>query len=325
MMKILVLILGGLGVLVALLVIYGAIYTWRLNGRYPPQGRFVDVPGARLHVVEQASGGAGPDGPTIVLLHGASATLRDPMLALGPALVAEGLSVVAFDRPGHGWSRRSDPDGHDPAVQARMIADALAALSIERPIVVGHSWSGSIVMAMLLNHRDAVAAGVTLGGATHPWPGDPVWYNRLALNPVIGPLFRWTLVPLVAPLLLPGGIVSNFAPNQPPPDYADDAGIAMFFRPHQFRANAADSVHLKQAVARMSERYGEIDAPLLVITGDQDATVSARRHSFAVAAQVPGARLVVLEGVGHMPHQVRTDDIVAEIVGLIPGVRSAAE
>ncbi|MGF1457081.1 MAG: alpha/beta fold hydrolase [Alphaproteobacteria bacterium] len=328
MLKILLLTCGAACLLLALLALYGAIYTWRVNARFPAEGTFVEVAGGRVHMVAQApADGPAPEGPAappVVLLHGASANLRDPMLRLGPALVEAGFPVLAFDRPGHGWSARTAPDGHDPAVQARMIRDALDKLGVERPLVVGHSWSGAVVMALLLNHGEAIAGGVTLGGATHPWPGGPSWYNSLSLMPVVGTLFRWTLVPLAGPFMLPAGIDSNFAPNDPVPDYAVRAGMPLLFRPHQFRANAEDSVYLKNAVARMSVEYGRIDTPLLVITGDADSTVSPKRHSRAVAAQVPGARLVILDGVGHMPHQVRTDRVVAEVEALAASVRSGA-
>ncbi len=319
LMKILVLLLGLLLIGVLGLLVYGVVFVGRIEARYPRVGGFVDVEAARLHYIDRLpslADGDGGDKPAFVLLHGASANLRDMLISLVEPLSARGFRVIAFDRPGHGWSTRSDPKGHDPRVQARMIAEALDQLRIDRPILVGHSWSGSVVMAFLLQYKDQVRAGVTLGGATHPWKGPPSWYNRVALAPGVGWLFRRTAIPLAGPALLPEGIKSNFAPDRPITDYAKRAGIVMLFRPRQFLANALDSVHLKGALAEMSQDYAQVTTPLLIITGDKDRTVTPRIHSMPLHDQVAGSRLVVFDNVGHMPHHARQEAVVTELIAL---------
>ena len=88
---------------------------------HPPTGRFVEVDGGRLHLVELGPAGA----PPVVLLHGASGNLGDMRLALGERL-ARSHRVILIDRPGHGWSDR--PGGSadaSPARQAALIHQAL--------------------------------------------------------------------------------------------------------------------------------------------------------------------------------------------------------
>ncbi len=76
----------------------------RIERAHPPAGRFVEVAGGRLHLLE-----LGPaDAPPVVLLHGASGNLGDMRVALGDRLAAR-YRVILVDRPGHGWSDR--PDG----------------------------------------------------------------------------------------------------------------------------------------------------------------------------------------------------------------------
>jgi pimeloyl-ACP methyl ester carboxylesterase len=60
-------------------------------------------------------------------------------------------------------------------------------------------------------------------------------------------------------------------------------------------------------------RYGEIAAPTVIISGDRDTTVGVNIHSRVVATLIPGAKLIVLPGIGHMLHHVAADAIVAEI------------
>src|SRR5215208_2632463 len=69
---------------------------------------------------------------TVLLLHGASGSSGDPMMALGERL-AQRFRVVAVDRPGSGWSDRIGGAGAaSPATQARIIRAALREIGIER-------------------------------------------------------------------------------------------------------------------------------------------------------------------------------------------------
>ena len=157
----LVALLGALAVVTAL----GVAAIERAN---PPQGRFVEVEGGRLHLVELGS----PDAPPVVLLHGASGNLGDMRLALGDRLAVRH-RVILIDRPGHGWSER--PGGSadaSPARQAKLIHQALQTIGVRRAIVVGHSWSGALATAYALDNPQDVAGLVLLAPVTHPWTGN---------------------------------------------------------------------------------------------------------------------------------------------------------
>jgi len=292
-----------------------AITMWgiaRIEAAHPAAGRFVDVAGGRLHVVELGSAVAGERLP-IVLVHGASGNLEDLRLALGDRLAVD-RRVILVDRPGHGWSDR--PGGSadaSPARQAALIAQALDRIGVERFVVLGHSLGGAIAVALTLAYPDRIAGLVLLAPVTHPWPGGIAWYNNVLSTPVIGPLFARTVALPLGALLLDGGAASVFAPQVAPADYLRRAGVRLLLRPAEFVANAQDVAVLKDFVTAQAPRYGEIAAPTVILTGNADATVSPHLHSVAIAAAVRDARLIVLEGVGHMPHHTNTDAVLAAI------------
>jgi pimeloyl-ACP methyl ester carboxylesterase len=60
--------------------------------------------------------------------------------------------VVAFDRPGFGYSDRPRGAMWPPARQADLLRQAFARLGIERPIIVGHSWGTLVALALALDH-----------------------------------------------------------------------------------------------------------------------------------------------------------------------------
>jgi pimeloyl-ACP methyl ester carboxylesterase len=98
----------------------------------------------------------------VLLLHGASGSSGDPILALGRCLT-ESYRVIAVGRLGHGSSDRvGGAEAASPARQASVISEALNQLGIDRAIVVGHSWSGALATAMALNHLERLSGLVLL-------------------------------------------------------------------------------------------------------------------------------------------------------------------
>lgn len=288
----------------------------RIEVAHSPSGRFVECEGAKLHVVEL---GEATDQLPIVLIHGASGNLEDLRLAVGRRLAAS-RRVVLLDRPGHGWSER--PGGvadASPARQAALIAAALDRIGIARFMLLGHSLGGAVASALALAFPTRVAGLVLLAPVTHPWKGGLTWYNAALSTPVLGPIFAHTLAVPLALLLLKRGVASVFAPQPPPADYVRRAAIRLLLRPAQFLANAQDIAALRPFVAALAPRYGEIVIPTVILTGAADTTVSPHIHARAIAAAMPHARLIVLTGIGHMPHHVATDAIIAA-VGQLPAL-----
>jgi pimeloyl-ACP methyl ester carboxylesterase len=295
-----------------------AIGVARLERAHRPAGRLVPVAGGCLHVVDLAP--AQPtDAPPIVLLHGASGNLEDQRLTLGKALAVRH-RVLLVDRPGHGHSDR--PGGKSdasPGRQAALIAQALGSLGVGRAIVVGHSWSGALAAALALDFPERVAGLVLVAPVTHPWPGGISWYYRLASRPVLGRLFAQTCALPLGSLMLASAVASVFEPQRPPADYLRDAATRLVLRPQEFIANAQDVAALKAFVAAQASRYRDIAAPTVIISGDADNTVHLDTHSRAAVTLIPGAELIVLPGIGHMPHHVAADAIVAAIDQLARG------
>lgn len=292
---------------------------YMLEGMYPPQGKFIDVKGGRLHIVEL--GPAYAPGLPIVLIHGASSSLEMMRKPLGDRL-AKDRRVILIDRPGLGWSTRERFEDSTPAIQGRMIDEALGKLGIDRAIFVGHSWAGSLMPEMALDYPKRVAGIVMLSPVAYPWPGGVGVFNKIVTIPVIGPLLAYTITLPLGTFLVDSGTRYVFAPQAMPDGYVVTAAVRMVLRPRVFLNNARDLTTLKAEMVKQSPSYPEIKVPVTIVTGDADKTVSTDIHSRPFAAAVPQTKLVVLPNGGHMPQVYAADVVLAEIESMAAKVQA---
>jgi pimeloyl-ACP methyl ester carboxylesterase len=285
---------------------------------HPARGKMVEVAGGRLHVVELGPRDANP----VVMLHGASSNL-EVMRPLAERL-SQTRRVILVDRPGHGWSTRANVRDSTPGPQAHMIAQALDKLGIGKAIVVAHSWSGALALRIALDHPEHVAGLVMLAPVAYPWPGGVSQYNYAVTAPVIGPLLAHTITLPLGLLLADSGVRAVFAPQAMPESFVKDSATRLLLRPREFVANALDLVTLRAAMAEQAPRYGEIAVPVTIIAGSVDKTVSTHIHSQPLAKTAKNAKLIVLDGVGHMIQYAAPDLVVAEIEAMANGLAGSA-
>ena len=170
---------------------------------------------------------------------------------------------------------------------------------------------------MALDYPRRVAGLVMLAPVAYPWRGGVGWYNRLVTIPVIGPLLAYTITLPLGYFLTEPGARNVFLPQIMPKDFVESTATLLLLRPRQFLANAQDLVTLKAAVMEQAPRYGNIRAPVVVITGDKDKTVSPAIHSRPFAAAAPDAKLIELPGVGHIVQNAAPELVAREIDAMI--------
>lgn len=323
-LAVLVVLVGAPLVLAVCVLAAGAcaslLIEWRAGAAYPPAGPFVSVRGGRLAALR-----AGPETGargTVVLIHGASANAADPMEGVGRTLAVQGFRVIAFDRPGHGWSDRLG--AVTPAAQADRIAEALATLAAGPVIVLGHSWGGAVALALALDHPEQVSALALVAPVALPFPRQVTlpWYWRLAAKPPVAWLLSRTLGPPLALYHLRGAAAHAFRPQPAAADYLDRARVPLALRPAALLANVEDLMGLPAALEQQSPRYATLGLPVLVVSGDADPLVRIEAQAEPLADRIPGARLLRLPGIGHMVPWAAADRL-AEAVGDLAPVASA--
>ncbi len=274
-----------------------------------PRGEIIEVNGHAMHVVVTgAKKGAAPD---LVLVHGSNGHTRDMTFRLA-GLLAPRYRVYIIDRPGLGYSEATNPRGDTLTEQARQIADAAAAFGAEKPIVMGHSYGGSVALAWAVHMPERLSALVPVAAPSHSWdtPLDPLY--KWGSSP-LGPLFLPLLPALVTEARMERILQGVFEPDSVPEGYFDWFVPKLSLRYASMRATSYQRAGLLSEIKALIPLYGQIDAPTEIVHGTEDTTVGLSIHSEPLARVVTGAALTPLKGHGHMIQHSATEDVAAAI------------
>ena len=274
---------------------------------YPPTGQFVTVNGIKIHY-EMA--GSGPD---VILIHGALGNLRDMTFDLKQKLIPR-YRVIAFDRPGFGYSDPL-PDGDTSlAAQSQILQAAANQIGVTHPVVVGHSYGGAVVMEWAL-HPDILppAAIVLVSSPTLPWPGKLDILYRVTGNAVGAALVVPLITAFVTDDYLHKSVTSIFAPSPVPDGYEKFVGSGLTLRRTSLATNGKQVNTLYDQVVAMAPLYPGLTLPVELVHGDADTSVPLTVHALPLSEILPNANLTVVPGAGHMPHHSDPKIIVEAI------------
>ncbi|MCS0608045.1 alpha/beta hydrolase [Massilia solisilvae] len=297
-------LLAGVGLAASFL--YVRAKTRQVEREHPPQGKFIEVDGVRLHYTERGQG------PVLVLLHGNMVSSDDYDHSGLVGRAAERYRVIAFDRPGYGYSERPRSTVWTPQAQARLIHHALQEMGVDSALVVGHSWGTLVALSMALDVPDFVRGLVLLSGYYYPSLRLDVPMLSTPAIPILGDLLRYTVSPLLWRLRWPLMAKFMFSP-QPVPQRFWDMPAWMMVRPKQLRAVAADSALMVPAAMALARRYPELKVPVALIAGTRDKMADFSHNSERLSERVPEGELTLEPGVGHMTHYAHPEKVLEAI------------
>jgi pimeloyl-ACP methyl ester carboxylesterase len=244
-------------------------------------------------------------GPPLVLLHGILGDSRDWRPQLED--LSDGFDVIAWDAPGCGQSSDPPENGFGSADFAGCLAGLLRALDAVPAHIAGLSWGGGLALEVF-DRNPGVVRSLVLADTYAGWRGSlpaEVVEDRLASCLKESEMAPEEFVPGWIP-----GLIADTAPQA-----LRDEIIAIMseFHPAGYRAMAI-------AFADIDLRHvlPGITVPTLLIWGEDD-----RRSPVSVGRQmcrsIPGARLVVIPGSGHMSNLERPERFNAEVRAFLSG------
>jgi pimeloyl-ACP methyl ester carboxylesterase len=235
--------------------------------------------------------------PAIVFLHGVGMD-HSVWALLARSFAHHGFAVLAPDLPGHGRSAGA------PLSSIAALADWTAALidaaGVEKARIVGHSMGTLVALETAARHPDRVSALGLIATAAPMRVSDDLLnaaqanaHAAVEMISIWGEGYRATLGGSLAPgLWMLGGAERLLERARPGVIFTD--------------LSACNGYQDAFAAA------GKVAVPSIVIQGSRDVMTSAKAGK-AVANAIPGCRLAVIEGAGHMLMSERPDDVLAAL------------
>jgi len=235
--------------------------------------------------------------PAVVFLHGAGFD-HTAWALLARAFAHHGFAVLAPDLPGHG--RSAGPAFSSIGALADWTAKLMDAAGVRAARLVGHSMGSLIALETAARHAERVNA-VALIATAAPMRVSDELLNAAKVNDhaaidmisLWGEGYRATLGGSEAPgLWMLGGAERLLERTRPGVLFADLSACNDY----------ADGL----------SAAGKVAVPAIVIQGSRDLMTPAKGGK-AVAAAIPGCRLTILEGAGHMLVSERPDEVLAAL------------
>jgi pimeloyl-ACP methyl ester carboxylesterase len=237
----------------------------------PTRGYYVEVKGIRTYVEEAG------EGIPILCLH---AACQDSLMYRHVVdELSDSYRVIAVDAPGH-CKTLMPPDGPYRSLtqHTEFNEELIQVLELERPVIVGCSMGGNMVLEMGARRPDFYRAIISAQGAAYTPTIDPFTLDMLLLNGQnLAECFSLSL-----------------SGRRTPPDRL--AEVVWQIRrtvPELMRADLQGYIVFDQR-----KQVPGIRSPVLLIRGEEDFLVNRQRVE-DTAALIPGSRISVLEGTGH--------------------------
>ena len=282
-----------------------------MNGTIEPiTGRYVHVDvGGVMHRIYFEENGSGIP---LVCLHTAGADARQWRHLLWDAELTQHYRIIAFDMPWHGKS--NPPDGEaereyllTTASYTETIRAFCAALSLQRPVVMGCSIGGRIVLNLAIDHTGEFRALIGLEAADfqQPWY-DTSWLNRPDVH---GGEVCAALV---------SGLIAPQAPKTARQEtlWAYKQGGPGIFK---------GDLHFYRVDGDLRGRVEKIDTaicPLYLLTGEYDFSCTPE-DTLRTARSIPGAHVTIMEKLGHFPMSENPEQFRRYIAPVLHQIRQA--
>ena len=259
--------------------------------RYPPPGELVPVDdlGGRLHLHTQGRRHRddSPDAP-VVLLDAGTPGFSAQWGWIQPA-IAEFATVVAYDRPGLGWSdpRRGDSPS-DPRDTADRLHAALQKLGLPGPyLVVGHSYGGLTSRVFAAAYPDEIS-GLVLVDPSHPDQGNPPGGGNPAGS-------MWFMPPLAHTGALRLGVLTGLFDSRigDLPERQANEAAAIFVQPGQWSAVELELAAWSDMATQLEHAKPLGDLPLTVLSAGTGSLEEQQLHGELAALSSRGSHTSV--------------------------------
>lgn len=268
----------------------------------PSSRTFEPEPGLVVHYTDEGD----PEGRTVIMVHGFAASVH----AWRPWVerLEKDFRLIAIDLPGHGLT--AAPQNYLASMDrnAELVGKLADHAGAERFVLAGNSMGGGVSLAFAMQHPERLEGLVLVDAAG--WPGERQGGPPGVFSLLSNPVGRFFLKLFDVRMFVGSGLKSAYLDETLVTDevmerYADLA-MGAGHRDILLTQNSQPSARWTRA------DFEAIRVPTLVMSGEQDNLIPVE-DARAIAAAIPGARLVTYPEGGHLPMEQLPDATTADL------------
>ncbi len=250
------------------------------------------------------------EGEALVFLHGFTGSGKDWENQIN--LVSGSYRTIALDHRGHGGSEAPAlSEEYSIKVFSEDVYALLTELGIEVCCLVGHSMGGFMSLQFVLDHPEMVKGLVLVDTSSGDWDSAPGYeefkakLNDLARNEGLAAAFAFD-------------VANNPVKIEKFKRHPEMEEIS---RNKVLNTSVEGYIHVGNCFGKwpsVTDRLGEINVPTTVFYGDED--VGFIRSSQILKDGIAGAKLIVVPGAGHNPHEEAPDVFNRDFLSFLPEV-----
>lgn len=272
-----------------------------------PPSQFVDLgDGLTVHLRD-----TGPrDAPALVLIHGSNASLQtwEPWADR----LGKQYRIIRMDLPGHGLTGASPTRDYSPGAYVDVVERIRAKLGVDHIVLAGNSMGGGVAWHYALAHPGHVRALVLLDSVGQPEPGN-------AKAPLAFRIARMPILRNIAAQITPRSMIADSLPGVfGDPKLADAKMIDRYWELLCYPGNREATLDrfARKPDSATDAQLASLKLPVLILWGEKDQLIP-RSSGDWLHARIPGSRLIVYPGTGHLPMEERADQSAADVAAFV--------
>jgi pimeloyl-ACP methyl ester carboxylesterase len=271
--------------------------------------QFIDFGGGvTMHVRDEGV----KTGPVLVLIHGSNSSLQtwEPWVAR----LKGKYRLISLDLPGHGLTGANPAGDYHDAAFVSELDTLLAKLGIAKAVIAGNSMGGGVAWHYALAHPERVSGLVLVDAA-----GAPGWQARKV--PIGFRIARMPVIKNISLYITPRSLVEkSLVTSVGDPAIINDKMVDRYWELLRYPGNRAATLKRfdqpRSVEAGSKEEVAKITAPTLILWGAEDNLIPVASSRWFASA-IPGAKLVIYPGVGHLPMEEVADQSAADVDGFM--------
>lgn len=253
------------------------------------------------------------DGPAIIALHGYTGNHND--WAAQVPVLSQKYRVITMDQRGHGQSEApSSADNYSVKIMAEDAYSLLKHLGIEGACIMGHSMGGFMALELVLKYPELVSALVLVDTSSGEFERVPGFAE-----------LRAKLDELARTEGMEAAFEYNAAHNPTTREHFEKHPERREVSRQKMLQTSVDAyVYVAASFGRwesLTPRLSEIEVPTLIVVGDEDAAFI--KPSRVMEESIDNAKLVIMPGSGHSPHEEVPEAFNEVILNFLDGLKLA--